>query len=177
MQRSFITLGVALAGLVSQAQAYDGTLTINGTVSAESCTISAVGGSNNGSITLPTVSTKALAAAAVSAGTTEFTIALTSCSGAASQAAIWFENDSNVNASGRLINSGTAKNVDVALYNTTSTTPIAIGQGSGVFGTSGAAYPITSGSATLHYQAKYYATGVAAAGTVVASVTYSVQYQ
>ncbi|WP_199054299.1 fimbrial protein [Aquitalea sp. ASV15] len=177
MHRSLIILGTALAGLVSQAYAYDGTLTINGNVSAESCTISVAGGASSGSITLPTVSTKALAVAAATAGTTDFSISLTACSGASTQAAIWFEYDSNVNAAGRLINTGTARNVDVALYNLSSTTPIAVGQGSGAFGSSGAAFPISSGTATLRYQAKYYATGVAVAGTVTASVYYTVQYQ
>ena len=177
MQRSLIILGAALAGVVSQAYAYDGTLTINGNVSVESCTISVAGGSSNGSITLPTVSTKALALTAATAGTTDFSISLSACSGSATQAAVWFEYDSNINAAGRLINTGTARNVDVALYNLSSTTPITIGQTNGAFGSSGAAFPISSGTSTLHYQAKYYATGVAVAGTVTASVYYTVQYQ
>lgn len=171
-----------LASAASQAFAYDGVITFNGTVNAETCTISAAGGTNNGTVTLPQVAASALAKAADTAGTTQFSISLTNCSGTAKQAAAWFESGSNVNpATGRLINTGTASNVDVALYNIGSATPIAVGQGSGLFGSSGAGFNITgtagSGAATLNYQAKYYATAAATAGSVVASVNYTIQYQ
>lgn len=170
-----------LASAASQAFAYDGVITFNGTVTAETCTISAAGGTNNGTVTLPTVATSALAKAADTAGSTQFTIALSNCSGAAKQAAAWFESGSNVNpATGRLINTGTASNVDVALYNIGATNPINVGQGNG-FGTSGSPFNITgsagSATATLNYQAKYYATAAATAGSVVASVNYTIQYQ
>ena len=167
-----------LAGIATQAQAYDGMITFNGTVSAQTCSIGAAGATNNGTVTLPTVAATSLAAANATAGTTQFSIKLTGCSGPATQAAAWFESGSNVNpATGRLINTGTAGNVDVALYNLGSVTPIAVGQGSGAIGSSGAAFSLSSGAATLNYQAKYYATGTATAGTVVATVNYTIQYQ
>jgi major type 1 subunit fimbrin (pilin) len=177
MQRTFAIFCLAYAGFVSQAYASDGTISFTGNISTTTCSISVAGSGNNGAITLPSISTKALSAALATAGTAPFSISLSGCTGAATQAAIWFENDSNVNAAGRLINTGTASNVDVAIYNTASSTPIPIGQTSSVFGSSGTAFPISSGSATLKYLAKYYATGVATAGTVVASVNYTVQYQ
>jgi len=166
-----------LAGIASQAQAYDGSITFNGNVSAETCTIGAAGTTTTGTVTMPSVAASALAAAAATAGTTQFSINLTNCAGTAKQAAAWFESGSNVNAAGRLSNiGGTASNVDIALYNTGSTTPINVGQGNG-FGTSGSAFNISSGSATLNYQAKYYATAAATAGSVTASVNYTIQYQ
>lgn len=177
MQRTFAIFFIACAGFITQAYAYDGTISITGNISTTSCTISVAGGGSNGSITLPTIASKALAATSATAGSTPFTISLSGCSGPATQAAIWFENDSNINTAGRLINSGTASNVDVAIYNTTSSSHILIGQTSSVFGSSGMAFPISNGNATLSYLAKYYASGIATAGTVIASVNYTVQYQ
>lgn len=167
----------ACAGLISQAHASDGTITFTGNIAATTCTISVAGGSSSGSISLPTISTKALAVTSATAGSTPFTVSLSGCTGAATQAAIWFENDSNVNSSGRLINTGTASNVDVAIYNTASSSHILIGQTASTFGSSGTAFPISSGNATLNYLARYYARGVATAGTVTTSVNYTVQYQ
>lgn len=177
MQRTFATFCLAYAGFISQAHAYDGTISFTGDISTASCTISVAGGGNNGVIRLPSISTKALPAALATAGATPFSISLSGCTGSATQAAVWFENDSNVNASGRLVNSGTATNVDVAIYNLNSSTHIPIGQTSTTFGSSGAAFTINSGSATLNYLVRYHATGIATAGTVAASVNYTVQYQ
>ncbi|WP_199052442.1 fimbrial protein [Aquitalea sp. ASV15] len=181
MKKLLTTASTALllAGLAAQAQAADGTITFNGNVTAQSCTPTVVGGgAANATVTLPTVSAKSLASAGVTAGTTQFSIALSDCSAAATQAATWFEAGSNVDpASGRLINTGTASKVDVALYNSTGTTPIAVGQGNGTLGSSGTAVPITNKTATMNFNARYYATGAATAGTVVASVNYTIQYQ
>ncbi|PXX44662.1 fimbrial protein [Aquitalea magnusonii] len=180
MKKLLTTASTALllAGLAAQAQAADGTITFNGNVTAQSCTPTVAGGTANGTVTLPTVSAKSLASAGVTAGTTQFSIALSGCSAAATQAATWFEAGSNVDpASGRLINTGTATKVDVALYNSTGTTPIAVGQGNGSLGSSGTAVPITNNAATMNFNARYYATGAATAGSVVASVNYTIQYQ
>lgn len=167
-----------LAGLASQAQAFDGTITFTGNISAQTCTVGAAGSTTNGTVTLPTISTKALSAANDTAAATQFSIKLSACSGTATQAAAWFESGTNVDpASGRLKNTGTATGVDVALYNTTSNTPIAIGQGDGSIGSSGAAFPITAGAATMYYQARYYATAPVTTGTISASVNYTIQYQ
>lgn len=177
MQRTFATFCIAYVGFISQAHAYDGTISFTGSISTTTCTISVRGSGNNGSISLPSISSKALPIASATSGTTPFSISLNGCTGAATQAAVWFENDSNVNAAGRLVNTGTASNVEVAIYNTTASAHILIGQTSSTFGSSGMAFPISSGSATMNYLARYHATGVATAGTVVASVNYTVQYQ
>lgn len=177
MRRTFISLILAYAGLISHAHAYDGTISFTGDISTTSCTISVAGSGNNGVIRLPSISTKALPSALATAGATPFSISLSGCTGSATQAAVWFENDSNVNASGRLVNSGTATNVDVAIYNLNSSTHIPIGQTSTTFGSSGAAFTISNGNTTLHYLARYYAIGIATAGTVTTSVNYTVQYQ
>ena len=90
------SVALLLAGFAAQAQASDGTITFNGNVTAQSCTPAISGGTANGTVNLPTVSAKSLATATTTAGTTQFSITLSGCSAAATQAAAWFEAGSNV---------------------------------------------------------------------------------
>ncbi|WP_159878848.1 fimbrial protein [Aquitalea denitrificans] len=180
MKKLLTTASAALllAGIAAQAQAADGTITFNGNVTASACTPFVAGGTADATVKMPMVSAKSLATAGATAGATQFTIALTGCSGAATQAAAWFESGTNVDpATGRLINTGTATNVDVALYNIGNNTPIAVGQGNGTIGSSGSAVNIANNAATLNFNARYYAKGAATAGSVVATVNYTIQYQ
>ncbi|WP_199102208.1 fimbrial protein [Aquitalea sp. ASV11] len=179
MRKSFTSISTMslLAALATTAHASDGTISFTGDISSDTCSISAANGTNDGTVTLPIVSASALASPAATAGATQFSITLSGCPQPFKQAAAWFESGSNVDAAtGRLINTGTAGNVDVALYNINSNTPINIGQGSG-FGSSGAAFDITNSSAILNYRASYYAKNAVTAGTVIATVNYTVQYE
>ncbi|ASU37512.1 fimbrial protein [Herbaspirillum sp. meg3] len=172
MQKSIIASFLAIAALAPAAAfASDGTITINGTVTAQTCTIN--GGSPNLAVTLPTVSTSALASAGQTAAPTPFTIALTACNPNSGNVRAFFETGSNVLATRRLKNNGTATNLEIGLLNTDNT-PIAIGAASGAQGTSSVA--ISSGSANLTYMAQYVATGTVGAGTVTTSVTYSIEF-
>jgi len=172
MQKSIIASFLAIAALAPAAAfASDGTITINGTVTAQTCTIN--GGSPNLAVTLPTVSTSALASAGQTATPTPFTIALTACNPNSGNVRAFFETGSNVLATRRLKNNGTATNLEIGLLNTDNT-PIAIGAASGAQGTSSVA--ISSGSANLTYMAQYVATGPVGAGTVTTSVTYSIEF-
>lgn len=166
-----------LAALASAAHAADGSISFNGDISSETCNISAANGTNDGTVTLPVVSASSLSTPGATAGATQFAITLSGCPQPFKKAAAWFEAGSNVDAaSGRLINTGSAKNVDIALYNMDSNTPINIGQGSG-FGNSGASFDIINNSAILNYRASYYAKGAVTAGDVIATVNYTVQYE
>lgn len=178
-----IASALALGGFATQAFAYDGTINFTGTISNVTCTLAVSGTTTPGTITLPTVTQSALKAVGDTAGTTQFSIKLSACTGtpAPTQAAAWFETGAEVNAAGRLLTTvgGTPTDtLSIGLYNMGNPTPIVIGQGDGSFGSSGRQFPITSGSATLNYQAKYYAekTGVPA-GAVQAKVNYTIQYQ
>ena len=178
-----ITSALALSSIATQAFASDGTINFTGTISNVTCTLAAAGGTTTGTVALPTVTQTALKAVGDTAGTTQFSIKLSACTGtpAPTQAAAWFETGSEVNAAGRLVTTiaDTATDtLSIALYNMGSATPIVIGQGDGSMGSSGAKFAITSGGATLNYQAKYYAekTGVPA-GAVKAKVNYTIQYQ
>ncbi|MBA4707805.1 fimbrial protein [Aquitalea aquatica] len=184
MKKLLTTASAALllAGIATQAQAYDGSITFTGNISAVTCTITAAGGTTTGSVTLPTVAASSLPAADKTAGSTQFSIALTNCTGGApapTQAATWFEASSDVTAAGRLKNTGGATGVDVAIYNpnNTDTNFIKIGQGNGSLGSSGIAVPISGGNATMTYTARYYSTAAVVPGTVVAKVNYTIQYQ
>ncbi len=85
MQKSLIAALLACAALAPAAAfAADGTITINGAVTAQTCTIN--GGTPNFTVTLPKVSTSSLATAGTKAGATQFTIALTNCTPASGNA-------------------------------------------------------------------------------------------
>ncbi|ASU39404.1 fimbrial protein [Herbaspirillum sp. meg3] len=172
MQKSIIASFLAIAALAPAAAfASDGTITINGTVTAQTCTIN--GGSPNLAVTLPTVSTSALASAGQTATPTPFTIALTACNPNSGNVRAFFETGSNVLATRRLKNNGTATNLEIGLLNTDNT-PISIGAASGAQGAASVA--ISSGNANLTYMAQYVATGTVGAGTVTTSVTYSIEF-
>lgn len=65
---------VITSAFTASAFAVDGTITINGQITDTTCTISVDGGSNDATVTLPTVSSTTLGAAGATAGATPFTI-------------------------------------------------------------------------------------------------------
>ncbi|WP_287877095.1 fimbrial protein [Aquitalea sp.] len=176
-----IASALAMGGIATQAFAFDGTINFNGTISNVTCTLTAAGG-GTGTVTLPAIAPSALKNIGDTAGTTQFSIKLSACTGtpAPTQAAVWFESGTEVNAAGRLVGTigSNTDTVSIALYNMGNPTPIAIGQGNGSLGSSGNPFPITGGNATLNYQAKYYAEKVGVPpGAVQAKVNYTIQYQ
>ena len=167
---SLIVLGM------SSAFAADGTITINGNVTASTCVINS--GTPDFVVTLPTVSTTVLDTANDTAGRTPFTINLTECS-AATKVATYFEPGSTVDfATGRLNNTtGDATNVQVQLLgsNTTAIPVFAVGSNGSQAGSQIVTTDVT-GAAALDYYAEYFATGAAGAGTVNTSVQYTIVY-
>jgi len=178
MKHTFSSLSVAAAialACAGSAQAADGTITINGQITDVTCNIAVNNGSNNATVTLPTVSTSALAAADQTAGATPFKIALSGCSGGTmNTASAWFEPGANVDSTtGRLKSNGTATHVQVELLNS-GMSPIAAGAAT----QNDTPVNISGGTGTLSYYAQYHATGGAAtAGSVTTSVQYTIQYQ
>ncbi|HEY1998143.1 fimbrial protein [Paraburkholderia sp.] len=169
-------LGLASLG----AQASDGTITFTGTLSNTTCSINgtASGTLATSSVALPQVSASTLGVAGATGGrSAPIPLALTGCTGTATKAVAYFESGPNVDqANGYLSNTGgTASKVDVRLLNA-SFQPINILSGlNNDIASNGAT--ITAGSANLKYYGEYYATGVATAGTVSTSVSYTMQYQ
>ncbi|RMD01517.1 type 1 fimbrial protein [Aquitalea palustris] len=167
-----IGLGIYSAG----ALAADGTITINGKITANTCTITGTSGSNV-TVTLPTVSTSALATAGQVAGVTPFALSLSNCNGTSAQT--HFELGATVDqTTGNLFNasgSGMATNVEVQLLNNTfQAINVATNTNSQTVTLSGSS-PNKTG--TMNYYAQYIATGGAStAGTVNTSVQYSMIY-
>ena len=168
--------------MTQNALASDGTITINGKITAQTCVINGNGsGVGSFTLTLPTISTSALNAVGVTAGHTGFNIGLSACGATPLAVHTYFEAASTVDSlTGRLFNSGTAgANVEVAIENA-NRSAIAVGapDGSGA-GLQNAVGTTTSaaGTATMNYIAAYYANALPiSAGLVASTVTYSIVY-
>ena len=139
----------------------------------ETCTITAPA---NFTVTLPTVPQSSLPSLGVDAGGTKFSISVSGCTAGLTGANIYFENGINTNKSnGRLINTGTASNVELQLvdhkgYEVAMNYAYNIGQYETYTNN------IQSGSAQLDFFVYYLAKGAATPGTVTSSVTYSMVY-
>jgi len=170
----FVGLGVINFNVLA---ASTGTITFVGEVTDTTCDVSVDGGSSDSTVTLPTVSTSNLASVGDTAGRVEFDITLTNCSSAAQDAYAFFEAGENVDSStGRLINTGTATNVDLQLLDVDNLyTPINIGNT--LQHSDSSATAIFNDTARLNYAVEYYANAASTPGDVSSSVTYTVSYK
>ncbi|OXI70051.1 fimbrial protein [Burkholderia sp. AU28863] len=166
----------AAAALPAVSHAADGTITINGKIGTQTCTIDGNGtGGKDFTVALPKVSTSSLATGGATAGRTSFKIGLKNCSPSTGNVYTHFEPGTTVNSTtGQLLNaSGTAKNVEIGLLNG-DTSNIGVGKAD----ENSKAVALSNGTAELPYYAQYVATGGAAGqGTVNTSVMYSIMYQ
>ena len=165
---------IASVFIAQSAFAVDGTITINGQITDTTCSIAVNNGTNDGTVTLPTVSANALSSIGSVAGTTPFNIVLSGCAGSTlNNAYAYFEPGPTVETStGRLNNSsGTATGAQVRLLDKVSM-PIVVG------GTSqgGVVEDVSGGGATLGYYAQYYANSAVTAGVVATQVNYTIVY-
>lgn len=166
-----LAAAVAIAAIAPlSAGAADGTISFTGEITAPTCTISTPGGADF-TVTLPSVARNALKNAGQTAGTTSFAINLSNCS--ADQAGVWFQSGPTVQ-NGRLVNQAPngAQQVQVQLLDE---------DGDFVYAGNDGARPTLQdvnddGTATLTYQAEYYATGAATVGAVSTSVQYNLTY-
>ena len=172
---SMVAMGLLLAASqVNAAEASDGTINFKGEITSQTCTVN-VNNSGNSStlVNLPKVTTGVLNAAGAVAGNTRFTMALSSCSAQTGNVYAYFEQGANVNAEGRLTNTGSATGVDLQLLDSANKL---INAGGFEQTTSPATVPLTAGAGTLSYSAQYYATAAAGAGSVLSTVNYSIVY-
>lgn len=174
MKKIILAASALALGSVA-AHAADGTVTIKGMVTDQTCEVNA--NSKDITVTLPTVGVGSLAEAGVTAGRTPFTINLDNCK--AGDVSAFFETGGNVDAaSGRLNNNtGTAKNVQVQLLSDSSVVIPVLANAAQAAVTTKATVANDSDSAALNYYAEYYATGKAATGSVGTSVKYTINYQ
>lgn len=178
MNKSVIALSVLttlfIAGTTHAAS--NGTITFNGELTATTCDVSVEGQGPDATVILPTLGVNVLDAASKTAGKTRFNMALTNCAGTLNTASAYFEDGATVNAQGRLINSGTASNVDLQLLDGSgSRGVINVGSSEQIANTT--YVDTSSGTASLPYDVQYFATAATQPGTVVSSVVYSLQYK
>ncbi|MFM0319959.1 fimbrial protein [Paraburkholderia nemoris] len=183
---------VTIAGLLGlasiAAHAADGSVSVNGTVATNTCSINgtAAGTQFDKTVTLPTipvtaVSTSANSVAGMSAAT-DLQIVLTNCAGPATKVIASFNSDagydSNTGTWLNLATTGAAKNVQIGLYNSQFKRVVAGLTGNNTMANNGVT--ITNGNATLQYYAQYggmLAQGAPQPGTVLAKMTYQLVYQ
>lgn len=162
-------MSAALAPMATYAS--DGTVTVAGNVTTNTCTITAPA---SFTVTLPTLSTAQLNAAGTTAGNTGFSISVTACSTNLTGATMYFEAGANIDTvTGHLKNTGTATGVEIQFLNASGSV-IDLSKASGYQGATTAT--ISTTAATLNYTARYVATAASAAGTVASTVTYSLVY-
>ncbi|EIF30040.1 P pilus assembly protein, pilin FimA [Burkholderia sp. Ch1-1] len=179
--KTFAVLSIAAAA--HTAMAADGQITFNGQVLATTCTISAGGGAtgtNNMTVTLPSVSVAALSSSGNAAGRTPFSINLSGCTGDSTKVAAFFEAGDTVDQSTGQINlvategATSATNVRIRLLNNAQS-PIVAGAPAGQQNSQ--TVDLNGGSASLQYFAEYVATGKATAGAANSRIQYSLSYQ
>lgn len=178
LMKKIALFSAVLLATIAQANAADGTITINGLVTDKTCDIVTPQGKNF-TVTLPTVSKQTLATAGEVAGRTPFTINLSDCS--EGKVATYFEPGATVDFNtGRLNNQDAngAKNVQVQLLGSNNQ-PILVQQAgaNGAQTNSQWVDVVDGGTAALDYYAEYYATGASTAGPVTTSVQYTIIYQ
>ncbi|SOY67793.1 fimbrial protein [Cupriavidus taiwanensis] len=184
MTNNKLLAALIVAGTAMGAQfahATDGTITFNGKIVGQTCTIN---GNGNGpgiasfTVQLPTVSTSTLNQPGNVAGQTPFNIALTNCTPDSGNVHTFFEAGPTTDATtGNLIlDAGGAQNVQIRLLNGgTANTPIKAGFTDAAQNSNSVS--ILGGAATMWYYAQYYATGVATVGPANSSVMYSISYE
>lgn len=184
MKKSFL-LTLLATGLTFAAQsataAQGGTITFNGKIVETTCQVKT--GSENKTVTLPTVAKSAFSQVGSTAGTVGFTIDLENCStpanGARNVKAFFYAN-SKTNAAGRVINTNTTTgtSVDLELLDKDGISPIDINK-DGADAATGQSQQFTAiPVVSLRYFVRYYATNASvAAGDVTGMVDYILAYK
>ncbi|WP_175769861.1 fimbrial protein [Burkholderia cenocepacia] len=174
MKVQVMGLMIAVAGISAAPAVFaagTGTVTFNGKLIQETCQINA--GDVSKTVTLPTISTQSLTAAAQTAGSTMFDISVTQCPTDLTSVSAHFEtahmDPDTRNATNQAPPATAANNVQVQLLDRDGTTPI-------LLGSSGAPVAISGGAAKLSYGGQYYATNQTTAGDVMAVVNYTLAY-
>ncbi|MEM5345163.1 fimbrial protein [Paraburkholderia azotifigens] len=182
MKKITFPLIVAAMGLAASAAhaapaSNGGVVTINGQLTANTCTVSGNGQGQNFTVTLPTLAASALSAAGSSAGSTGFNIALSSCTPATGNVHTFWEYGANTLSDGNLLNNGTATKVEVQLVDYNGSQKV-INASKADGSQNSQSVAIATGSANLQYAAQYVSpAGGATAGSVTTNVTYSMVYQ
>lgn len=171
---------IVLCAYIQRANAVDGSVTIQGKVTSQTCTINAGLGEGQ-SVELPEVSKKLLAKSGATAIPVPFAIQFSQCA-AGSKIATYFEKGNSVDENtGRLNNTASAdaaSNVQIQLLNQNlQLIPLNYSAvaGSSLGGQQASMDP--DGSAILRYALRYFSVGEATAGSVISSINYMISYE
>jgi type 1 fimbria pilin len=150
------------------------------TITAPSCSVST--SSQNIAVTLQPVTAQTLATAGTVAGRTPFSISITGCPASVTKVTTFFNSGATIDTTtGNLLNSGTARNVEVQLLNGAGGNVASLSaidlRGTNAKAQNSSQYTVAGTAATLNYFAQYIASGGAAgAGSVSTSVTFTIAY-
>jgi len=177
LKKSYLTILTGALLVSANAMAVsDNTISFQGEVTDETCSVAINGNQTTPVVLLPTVSSTDLAASGDTAGPVTFDIGLTGCTGDAANetkiSTVFVGNQ--VTTNGNLGNTGTAGNVEVQLLDTTG---VEINLTDGFTGDGDLKLAAGASEASASYTAQYYASGKATAGTVEATLQYAVSYQ
>ncbi|XDZ52838.1 fimbrial protein [Neisseriaceae bacterium CLB008] len=172
-----LALGLALSSLTTYGFAADGTIEINGMVTAATCKVNA-GSTNNIKVSLPVVSAQSFKAVGDTAGKTPFSIKLTECSEDSKDVSVAFSaaQASLFNATGHIVNQAQdpAANVNIVLFDEQNGgQKLKLAQGA-----EGKAVKVVNKGAVFNYTAAYIAEDkTVGAGQVRALMTYDIAYK
>ena len=180
MKLKHVLLAGIAAGAANMAMANTGTITFNGEIVNDTCTITVDNGSST-TVTLPTVQSANLVSSGDTTGTTDFNLYITNCGAAVDARGITLTltDPNNFDAINnnllKNIATGTAAtNVGIQLATGTAfATPIDFAGTSHTTVT----YATTDGAVTVPFSARYYATGTATAGAVSSTLGWTINYQ
>jgi major type 1 subunit fimbrin (pilin) len=170
---------VAIAAICAPLAAHaDDTITFSGSLSATTCTVSGTGGTSSFTVDMGSPAVSALQTAGNFTGNTNFNISLSGCAGGTATTVKPYFSGSNINASGRLVNtfgSGAATNVELQLLDEPANSVVAL---NAAHGSQSVQNPsIATGSATLQFAARFFTpTGSATAGGFLSQITYVIDY-
>lgn len=159
----------ATIGVISNANAADGTISFTGAISDQTCIVES--GSTNLTVEMGTISDSAFSAAGDTAGASRFDISLESCPSFTSVAARFdgVADSDNPDLLALTDTGSAATGVAIQISNTDGT---AIG-----IGNESTQFPIDAGSATLNFIAKYQATAATVtAGDANSTAQFTITY-
>lgn len=172
----------AVAGLAN-AWAFDGSVTVNGTVTSTTCTVTvmndagAAPGTNSLTINLPIISASALKGVGTTAGSMFFAIQITNCnnSGAHTNWTTYFEGG-DINKFDRISDHSGQASFDVEIVNEDGT-PLYLSGGPTDQGVPVKAMPPGPAANYLGFRARYYATSATTTpGTFSGTFNYTIVY-
>ncbi len=177
MSFRILALGLALSTVATHTLAADGTIEINGVITAATCKVNA-GGNNNIDVKLPVISAQAFKNVGDVAGKTPFMIKLSDCSDDSKDVSVAFSaaQSSLFNARGHIVNQAQdpAQNVNIVLFDEQNGgQKLMLAQG-----TESKAVKVVNKGAEFKYSAAYVAEEkTVGAGKVRALMTYDIAYK